>query len=677
MIAFSHPVMLWGLLAVPAPILFHLFFRRRKARIAFSTLQFFLRRQRHLAVRRRLRERLLLLLRTLALACLALALAGMQVRHASFSMATRTSAALIVDDTLSMDRRLASGATAFEYAVHKAEEILATLREGDRAALIFLSGQPGCGSTGRQTALRQRLETARVTGARAPVAKAFDQALRELAVERHPNRELFFLSDFQANQAPPSPLQRGENDPFRLFLVPCGGGSEKNLSVRALPLSSRPLMPQRPLHIPYSLRNYGETDSETDITLEINAHPVQTRTLAVPARGTLQGAFEYVPRQPGLLQGTLRITDPSLALDNQSYFTCGVRETIRVLLLETDTLSRVRPFHFLRRAVDPLPGKSVNGILTETAFVQELTAGMLARHHVVLLANPQPVSASAAALLESHMERGGTVIVFGGGQVEESTFAAFRNPALRKLYLSRERATAERSGMTFLGSLEELNDLLQLNWIRWQRLNALAPPPEAKRLAVTGDLPLIVQLPVGAGSLIACAFSIRRDSGNWPERKSFPISLIHLLTVAAQDAPCRAEVTCGTPVRFRTEDADLARLTLACHDGARHEIPVGKEEALFTETWRPGIVTADQAIPRAVAVNGVPEESVLAQMPLSDLNRISAEKTVVLKPDEALDSQIRSARQGHDLSGMLFSLTLLGLLAEMRITSPRARAAGA
>ena len=53
---FGNSIFLWGLLAIPLPLLLHLFFRRRKASIAFSTLQFFHQRKRYLAHRRRLRE---------------------------------------------------------------------------------------------------------------------------------------------------------------------------------------------------------------------------------------------------------------------------------------------------------------------------------------------------------------------------------------------------------------------------------------------------------------------------------------------------------------------------------------------------------------------------------------------------------------------------------------------
>ena len=58
--SFGYPAVLWGLLAVPLPLLVHLFFRRRKSEIAFSTLLFFKPHRREWAMRRRIREAVLL-----------------------------------------------------------------------------------------------------------------------------------------------------------------------------------------------------------------------------------------------------------------------------------------------------------------------------------------------------------------------------------------------------------------------------------------------------------------------------------------------------------------------------------------------------------------------------------------------------------------------------------------
>jgi hypothetical protein len=71
---FANGLYLWGLLAGALPILLHLYFKRRKQRVKFSTLLFFVKKERLFAFRRKLYELLLLLLRVIILILLALAL---------------------------------------------------------------------------------------------------------------------------------------------------------------------------------------------------------------------------------------------------------------------------------------------------------------------------------------------------------------------------------------------------------------------------------------------------------------------------------------------------------------------------------------------------------------------------------------------------------------------------
>ncbi len=130
--------------------------------------------------------------------------------------------------------------------------------------------------------------------------------------------------------------------------------------------------------------------------------------------------------------------------------------------------------------------------------------------------------------------------MFAGGDVGPDTFAAFQNEALRKLFGARDPSS--RTDMTFKDALAGLNDLLQMDLVTWQRLNTLSPaPPLPCWLSVAG-MPMIVEQPVGAGRLIACAFSVRRDTSNWPELKSFPIAMIHLMTHAAHESQQHANI---------------------------------------------------------------------------------------------------------------------------------------
>jgi len=658
---FANSIFLWGLLAVPLPLLLHLFFRRRKANIAFSTLQFFHQQRRYLAHRRRLREVLLLLIRTLALLCLVLALSKVLLQSLPASLASRTNVAILLDDTLSMNRKLGSGTTAFELAAQKADEVLNTLSEGDAAALVFLSGRQGVALTRKRQAVRQLLEDARVTGAGGSYSAGLKQAQTDLAADGNPNREIFVISDFQSNQAPSKPVELENAKGLRVYFLPVSG-SPDNLSVEQVRLSTRPQMVNKSLSIPYEIKNHGDNLCETEVQLTIGAETVRTETVTVPAGDTVKGRFEYVPLHAGFLGGSVQISDRQLELDNRRYFTVNVSENIRALLLESDILSRVRPFHFLKQALDPASGEAINGIQTEQGFIQELLPKELEKHHAVILANPQPLTAQAAATLTRYLENGGTVIAFAGGDVGPATFAAFQSERLQKLFGSRE--LSERSGLTFRGPLSGLNELLQLDLVKWQRLHILTPSPSATVLAESRGHVMIAEEKIGSGSFLACAFSIRRDTSNWPELKSFPIAMIHLLTYAAHDPQQNAGVACGRLLRLSALSADDKLIALSHSDGTRSQLAVERGEAAFAETWRPGIITAERATPRSVAVNPVAEESVLAQMGSGKLQDIVRGKVSVLKTDAAVDTQVRNYRQGSDMTGLFLFLLMTLLLLE-------------
>lgn len=661
---FANPIFLWGLLAVPLPLLLHLFFKRRKAKVAFSTLQFFHQRKRYLAHRRRLREILLLSIRILALLCLVLALSRLLFQSMPYGLSAKTNAVIILDDTLSMDRKIGSGATAFELATQKAGEVLDTLAEGDGAALVFLSGRPGLAMTRKRQLIRQHLENARVTGATGSYSAALKQAVSDLAAAGNPNREIFVLSDFQKNQAPSKPIDLDTVKGLRIYFLPVSGTSE-NLSIEDIKLSARPQMLNKRLAIPYRIRNSGETDRETEVSLTIGGETCNTVTVPVPAGQTAVGRFDFVPDHAGFISGTVHIDDRHLALDNSRTFAVNVCESIRVLLLESDLLSRIRPFHFLKLAIDPSEGEALNGIQADQGFVQELAPKELEKYHVIALADPQPLTAQTAALLTHYMVNGGTVLVFAGADVNGKTFEAFADKRLQHLFGTKQQA--DFNGLKFKGPLNALNSLLQMDLLKWQRVHALTPSPSAVTLAESHDHTVILEEKIGAGSFIACAFSCRRDYCNWPELKSFPITLIHLLTYAAHDPQQNAGVACGNLVRFTALSPADTQIVLRHSDGTSFQIPVEKGEAVFADTWQPGILTAERAAPRCVAMNPVPAESDLACLSSGKMTDLVNASVTVLKTDAGVESQVRAYRQGSDLTGLFLLLALVLLLLELLV----------
>ena len=218
-LSFLNGAFLFALAAAALPVLIHLFSRRRLREVPFSQLAFLDEITRRKVRRMRLRQWLLLALRTLAVVFLALALsrpvwqgAGAGLRRGSSTVA------ILIDDSFSMEARTdpnallpvdASGAglqvpTRFTEARQRAREALDLLEEGDRAVLVFTAApvQIPYESTVRDPALLiEELERARPRPTRADLAGALERVYPLLASARTLNREILVISDFQRNQA--------------------------------------------------------------------------------------------------------------------------------------------------------------------------------------------------------------------------------------------------------------------------------------------------------------------------------------------------------------------------------------------------------------------------------------------------------------------------------------------
>ena len=110
---FLNPLLLFGLVAAAIPLIIHLFNFRRPKRVDFSSLEFLKELQKTTMQRVRIKQWLLLLLRTLAIACLILAFARPTLTGGlagTLGGRANSSIALVVDNSLSRTLRDAAGA---------------------------------------------------------------------------------------------------------------------------------------------------------------------------------------------------------------------------------------------------------------------------------------------------------------------------------------------------------------------------------------------------------------------------------------------------------------------------------------------------------------------------------------------------------------------------------------
>ena len=236
MVTLLNPALLPWLLAAGIPLAIHLLTRRTRRRAPLPTVRFL---QRAIAQQSRLfrvRHLVLLLLRILAVAALALAFIKPTLNSRLGTTGTeRTAVILVLDTSASMGYSVA-GISAFSSARNEALKVLAGLKPGDEANIILCDAQPKALLSDPADdfgALERGLRAAQSTEERAEPVAAINLAVEQLAKAKSKTKRLYLFSDFQrtnwANvkfEAVPAATQ--------ILFVAANSGRAQNVGITAI-----------------------------------------------------------------------------------------------------------------------------------------------------------------------------------------------------------------------------------------------------------------------------------------------------------------------------------------------------------------------------------------------------------------------------------------------------------
>ena len=664
---FGNTMFLWGLLALPIPLVIHLYFRRNRVRVKFSTTRFFRKRERFLSFRRKLRDLLLMLLRILAILFLVLALSRPSIGGFKYLSGGRTDAVIILDDTLSMCRMNSSGETAYASARKKAQEIVAALGGGDSAAVIFLSGRKGVSLTQSTRKADEAIRNSVPSGCGGSYSAGLKQASDLIERSQNPNHEIFLLSDFQACQAPSQPYRNAELKDTRIYFVPVSGTRE-NISVTRVSTGFKPKTVNKTMRVDYEVENFGNAEARTELNFEVNGKTLEKRDLTLAGGEKKSGEFSFVPVSEGVIYGSVGAKDELYSMDNRRYFAASVSKNVRVLALYEDEFVKTDPYFFIRHALDP-DGSASSGVGIRTAAVKELTAEMLSGIHVVFLADVDSVPEKYALLISDYLKKGGTVFSLPGSRTNASSMSGITDvlgkDGIPSVNVYGAKVPFKRNGISFNEELSIMNDLLQLDYLTWKNIQVINSDPSGKVLATAGGKNIIVERKVGNGRWIALACSARNDYCNWPELKSFPVIMVHLIDHAANGSSDIKSMVCGNRIQLYpfSNSIDVSESS-----GAFKLATVKGRAFSFEDTWVPGVITFDGADIRAAVLHGDAEESKPEILPHEKIAASIVEHDVnFIFPDSAVVEQVVSSRKGNSLAGLFLVLLFCALLMEFLI----------
>ena len=603
--AFLNPAFLWGALAASIPIIIHLINRRRARVVRFPAVQFILRSERRVARKYRVKQWLLLALRTLILFLLTTALAEPVLQPSVGDLAEINQAralVLVVDNSLSMTYH-AGGTTAWDLAKEAAGLLVQELRPQDQAAvlpLVSTAEQPGALS-GDRWRLSEDLAGLSSTYESGSFVAPFQQAYTLLKTSDAPKKEIVVITD--RTRTPwvgfePASLQ--VIDPqVQVTVVAVGGaGARANATVSAVRLDHPPVVAGVRTRMTASLINYGAEDRhQVPVQLLVEDRTLDQRLIDLPGGRTTEVSFEVSVDQSGSRAGAIRLAEDALPSDDVFYFTLPVRKALRVLVIDGDprtTLVASETFYLLN-ALNPGRGNRPGAIQPRVVPVEQAEELRLGEFDVVLLANVKSLSASFRARLLEFANQGGGLWWFLGHQADPDAYNRTLFDASSRLLPARLGPRFERAEAhpVTLQLAEQRHPALQsfngqgyeaLAGVRVRRLlttETAALPPDTRTLVSLPDgRPLLLEGKVGQGRVWMFTSTADVDWNELPVTTAYlPLVQAGVIYLAGSE---RSE--------YSAADVRMPQMMQILLPEERQEVPItvvapgGKEARLFPQT---------------------------------------------------------------------------------------------
>jgi hypothetical protein len=604
-LSFLNPAFLWGGLAASIPVIIHLINRRRARAVRFPTVKFILQAERRVARKYRVKQWLLLALRTLILFLLTTALAEPVLQPEVGALAAINQAralVVILDNTMSMAYQHAGG-TVWELAKEAAGLLLSELRPQDQAVLLPLvaTDEPPEALSG---------DRARLIGQLGELSRSYlsgdliDPLQRAYALLRHSDlakKEIVIISDrSRTSWVGVEPATIKAIDPHVQVTVMTVGptGALSNTTVRSVHLDRQPVVAGVRAKMTASLINFGEEPRwSVPVRLVADGKTLDQRLVDLPRRSTTEIVFEASFDRPGDREGMIVVAGDALPVDDQYFFTIPVSKGVRVLLVDGDprtTLVASETF-YLMHALNPGRASGIGPIQPRVVPLAEAERARLGDFDVVILANVRELSQTMRLQLMQFAEQGGGLWWFLGNQVDPALYNRTLFDTPTRLLPVRLGPRIDRPGAhpVALHMADTHHPLLKpfvevgqevFSGVRVQRLmstdSASLPPASRALMTLPDGRPLLLEGEIGRGKVLLFTSTADADWNELPVTTGY-LPLVHTgVTYLAQRAtPQRVALDVRLPrplVITSSEREEDGALTMVVD-------PEGRETRLFPQ----------------------------------------------------------------------------------------------
>ena len=425
-LTFVNPLFLLALAAGVIPFLIHRLVQRHGKIRRFSAVRLLLLSQQNLVRPERLKELILLALRTLAVVCLVLLIARpVWLFSGVFSSGQEGAKVLILDNSMSMGFREDRG-ERFELAKARGRDILKSLN--GRVIVLPTCGAPGKPPDGPppewmnpERALKE-LEAISLSFGKGDPAAVLNLAFLA-AREAQAQLEVVILTDMVRGAWEGLNLGQLKNVPPGLTLTFVRFGPElrdPNLGIKEVRLVRGEAVLGTPGRLEVTVGNLANQAAATQVQLLLNGAKVEQKSVDLPAGEEGKVAFDLTLERPGGVHGEVRLAGDRLPSDDRFYFPLQARERVRVLVVDGDprTSLKASESYYLVNALLPGRGEGTPFIV-QVGQEGELERADLKPYEAIFLLN---VSQPPSSPLASYVQAGKPLFIFLGNRVTPDSY---------------------------------------------------------------------------------------------------------------------------------------------------------------------------------------------------------------------------------------------------------------
>ncbi len=433
---FIFPAFLIAGLAIAIPILIHLFYFRRFKQVYFTNVRFLKEIKEETALRSRLKNLLVLLMRILAILALVIAFAQPFLPRGEAAGSGPKAVAIYIDNSFSMQAQ-SKDVALIEVAKSKARQLVEGYNTTDKFQILtntFSGKNQRLVSQDEALAMIDEIVVSPAVQT-IPTILLRQQQILKSEPDRKPVH--YLISDFQESitRLPPE-----RDTALEIFVIPLSAIQEQNVSIDSVWFEGPVLIDKQPNTMIVRVKNHGSAAVE-QVRLSLLDGPQEkpVGTMNIPANSHVFDTILFTPQQSGWQALELRINDYPIQFDDHYFAASNVLERLKVLVIHDQ-----QPNRFLQKGLENL--NAMEGVFQ---LAGRIDYDQIRTFQLIVLDGLPELSSGLREALLSYLKAGGNVLIF---------------PPARKVNLPGYNEFLKTTGTRQLGAwTENTRDIGQIN----------------------------------------------------------------------------------------------------------------------------------------------------------------------------------------------------------------------